>query len=332
MHTMYKKFASNLRCPTCKKTLKLKVLGEGKKEDILEGMLSCEKCETVFPIQKGIPRFVPLENYAASFGMQWNMFSDTQLDSVNETKISEDRFFEQTQWPRKMDGQKILEAGCGMGRFSEIALSTEAECYSLDYSTAVDAARKNMKKNPNHCLVQASIYEIPFPKAFFDKIFCFGVLQHTPNVEKTFKSLEPYLKPGGELVIDVYAAPVSWFHPRQILRPFTKRMNAKFLFKMVKIMAVPLLKISNVVAAIPKVGDVLRHAVPIANYKGRYKLTKKQIKEWAILDTFDWLSPEYEQPQRAATIERWFHESGFPDVHVERNVGIYIARATKPKA
>ena len=329
---MYKKFATNLRCPTCKNNLKLKVLGESKKENILEGILTCEKCKVLFPIQKGIPRFVPLDNYAASFGMQWNMFSDTQLDSVNNTKISEDRFFKQTEWPRNLKGQKILEAGCGMGRFSEIALSTGAECYSLDYSTAVDAAQKNMKNHAHHCLVQASIYDIPFPKEFFDKIFCFGVLQHTPDVEKTFKSLVPYLKPGGELVVDLYAAPISWLHPRQILRPFTKRMNPKFLFKMVEIMAPSLLKISNAVASIPKLGHVLRHAVPIANYKGRYQLTKEQIKEWAVLDTFDWLSPEYEQPQRAATLKRWFHESGFPQVHIERNVGIYVARATKPMA
>lgn len=71
-------------------------------------------------------------------------------------------------------------------------------------------------------------------------------------------------------------------------------------------------------AAIPKVGPVLRHAIPVANYHGRYPLTKEQIREWAVLDTFDWFSPEYEKPQRKRTIERWFSEIGLKDIHVER--------------
>ncbi|MDP2624842.1 MAG: methyltransferase domain-containing protein [Candidatus Peregrinibacteria bacterium] len=325
---MNERFFENLRCPDCEEPLAVKKLSEGKKKDVIEGNLTCMKCKEIFPIKNGVPRFVPLENYASSFGMQWNMFSETQLDSVNGSKISADRFFGQTQWPTKMKGQKILEAGCGMGRFSEIALNTGADVYSLDYSTAVDAARNNMKGNPNHALMQASIYEMPFPKAYFDKIFCFGVLQHTPDVEKTFKSLVPYLKPGGSLVIDVYAAPVSWLHPRQIFRPLTKRMNRKVLYKMVEKAVPPLLKVSDAVAAIPGIGPVARFAVPVANYKGRYTLTKKQIKEWAILDTFDWFSPRYEMPQRAATIKRWFEECGLKDIHIERNVGIYVARGT----
>lgn len=128
-------------------------------------------CRKSFFIEKGVPRFVPLNNYATSFGMQWNLFSETQLDSKNGTHISRDRFWEETQWPHDLRGQKILEVGCGMGRFSEIILKSGAEVYSLDYSTAVDAAQKNLKGNQKHCLVQASLYEMPFPKNHFDKFF-----------------------------------------------------------------------------------------------------------------------------------------------------------------
>ncbi|MFA6436283.1 MAG: methyltransferase domain-containing protein [Candidatus Gracilibacteria bacterium] len=324
---MVERFLDALRCPCCKGKLKLTCVNARRNESILEGELKCSSCSKTYPVENGIPRFVPKENYAHSFGWQWNLFPETQLDSKNGTKISEDRFFGQTQWSRQLKGEKILEAGCGMGRFTEIALSTGADCYSLDYSNAVDAAQKNMNFNPNHCLVQASIYEVPFPEKYFDKIFCFGVLQHTPSPKKSFKSLIPYLKPGGCLVIDAYAAPISWFHPRQFLRPFTKRMNSEKLYKIIQKMAPPLLKISNVVASIPKIGNILRYGVPIANYKGRYPLTEKQVLEWAILDTFDWLSPHYEQPQMKKNIERWFKESGFKEVSTERNVGIYVARA-----
>ena len=44
-----------------------------------------------YPIVSGIPRFVEVENYASSFGIQWNEFRKTQLDSFTGLSISEKR-------------------------------------------------------------------------------------------------------------------------------------------------------------------------------------------------------------------------------------------------
>ena len=35
------------------------------------------------PIVRSIPRFVPSESYTAAFGLQWNLHSQTQLDTLN---------------------------------------------------------------------------------------------------------------------------------------------------------------------------------------------------------------------------------------------------------
>ena len=112
-----------------------------------------------------------------------------------------------------MDGQVILEAGCGMGRFTQIALETGAEVFSFDLSTAVEANLRNNGDGGRVHIVQASIYEIPFRKEAFDKVFCMGVLQHCPDVRKAFMSLVPYLRPGGEIVIDVYQRHTGLFPP-----------------------------------------------------------------------------------------------------------------------
>jgi 2-polyprenyl-3-methyl-5-hydroxy-6-metoxy-1,4-benzoquinol methylase len=45
---------------------------------------------------------------------------------------------------------------------------------------------------------------MPFRLGSFDKLFCFGVLQYTPDVRVAFFALPPMLKPGGEMVVDVY--------------------------------------------------------------------------------------------------------------------------------
>lgn len=328
---MNQHFLAHLRCPVSGEPLKIKNIQKEEKGGIIEATLSAETSGLEYPITGGIPRFVPDQNYSASFGIQWNRFPKVQLDSHNGTLISRERFFRETQWETNLKGQKILDVGCGMGRFTEIALSTGAECYAFDASHAVEAAYNNLSPCKNLCLVQASLYEMPFPKAYFDKIFCFGVLQHTPSAKKSFMSIVPFLKPGGSIAIDVYAAPYNWFHPRQIFRPLTKHMNSKKLYRLVKAAVPPLLKVSDAVTRIPKVGSVLRYGVPVANYRNLWggALNDEQIREWAILDTYDWLSPRYERAQLACTVKRWFKQANFENIKIERHVGTFIARAKK---
>ena len=122
-----------------------------------------------FPIIRGIPRFCPRENYAENFGYQWTKFSTTQLDSRTEwAGRSMRRLFEETRWPRQMPGQRILEAGSGMGRFTEHLASTGADIYTFDYSSAVDANRKNNGHFPNVHFAQVDIYSPPYEQGSFD--------------------------------------------------------------------------------------------------------------------------------------------------------------------
>src|SRR5882672_720376 len=86
-----------LACPQCHGRLDLAVRLE-REGEIEEGSLSCAKCQKVFPILRGIPRFVSSENYAASFGRQWNKFARLQMDSQNGTTFSRDRFYSITEW------------------------------------------------------------------------------------------------------------------------------------------------------------------------------------------------------------------------------------------
>ena len=53
---------------------------------------------TRYPVRNGIPRFVTESNYADNFGMQWNHFRQTQLDSQTGHSISADRFWKATGW------------------------------------------------------------------------------------------------------------------------------------------------------------------------------------------------------------------------------------------
>lgn len=321
-----------LCCPECRSDLTLAPAAqEESAEEIETGTLTCSSCGKTYPIKSSIPRFVPPENYASNFGFQWNHFRQTQLDSYSGTTISRDRFLKQTGWTREMlEGASVLDVGCGAGRFTEIALSLGAQVYALDYSNAVDACRANFPSHPNLHLLQADIYRLPLRPEQFDFVYCLGVLQHTPNPHKALAALPPFLKPGGRIVVDFYLT--SWkgrLHPKEFLRPLTRRMPGPTLFKLIERGAPPALRLSRAVGRIPLAGKYLRYFVPVANYEGVFPLDDRQLREWAILDTFDWLAPAYDNPQTPKTLAVWLKEAGLEDVEVQK-VNHLVGRGRRP--
>ncbi len=266
----------------------------------------------VFPLKKGAYRIVKDDNYTQNFGYQWNRFTDTQIDKKTNLNISKKRFFVETGWnPEDLTGKNILEVGSGAGRFTQIVLDhTKANLYSVDYSNAVEANYKNNGPNERLHLFQASIYEMPFEKAQFDKVFCFGVLQHTPDVKLSIQCLVDMVKPGGELVVDFYPRKGWWtkIHAKYLLRPFTKKISNERLFKTINKNIDWLIKTSTFFS---KIGlNKLNRFLPIADIKGTLpqNLTYRQLRELCVLDTFDMFSPEYDEPQKIETIKDYFTE------------------------
>lgn len=49
---------------------------------------------------------------------------------------------------------------------------------------------------------------------------------------------------------------------------------------------------------------------------------------WAILDTFDWLSPTYDNPQTVTTVTNWFIEAGLTNIQVASH-GVIVGKGTK---
>jgi SAM-dependent methyltransferase len=327
---MRRELMNLLVCPVCRGGLALD-RERGSEDDIESGKLSCGSCAASYPILHFVPRFVPQENYSSSFGFQWNRFRCTQLDSTTGHPISRDRFFEQSGWsPSEMTNGWTLDIGCGAGRFAEVALGTGTRLVAVDYSGAVDACRENLGPRPRLDVVQADVYHLPFRPHRFDFVYCFGVLQHTPNVQAAFAALVEQLAPGGRIAVDLYprlAANVLW--PKYWLRPFTKRMQSARLLSLVSRMVNLLWPVSLALGRVPRIGRRLRHALPIANYEGLLPLNPSQLKEWAVLDTFDMLAPAHDHPQTAATLETWFREARLADIEVFRR-GLVVGRGRQP--
>jgi len=221
----------------------------------------------------------------------------------------------------------ILEPGSGAGRFTEIACMTGAMVFSFEYSQAIEANLENNGILENLHLFQGDIYKIPLKTGIFDKIFCFGVLQHTPNVKKAFFSMVPYLKQGGELVIDVYKKSfLSLLHWKYLLRPLTKRMNKKVLYKIVEKVVPVMMPWSDTARKIA--GKAGARLFPIISY-GSFDMPENLKRDWSILDTFDMYSPAYDNPQTLSSIKRWFEQSGFHSVKVFYGPNGIVGKGTK---
>jgi SAM-dependent methyltransferase len=132
----------------------------------------------------------------------------------------------------------------------------------------------------------------------FDGCYCIGVIQHTPDPHKALRALPKLLKEGGRIAVTIYERkPWTRFYSKYLIRPVTKRLNKRVLLATIRGLMPILFPVTDVAFRIPVLGRLLMFTVPVANYVGETELSREQRYAWAVLDTFDMLSPEYDQPQ-----------------------------------
>jgi SAM-dependent methyltransferase len=321
-----------LRCPQTRDRLRLEQ-PEYREGRIQAGYLVSEnEQQHRYPIRQFIPRFCAQSNYADNFGLQWNKFRTTQLDSHSGQPISANRFWESTAWrPEDLAGQWVLDIGCGAGRFAEVALQAGANVVALDYSSAVDACYASLAHYPNLHAVQGDVYALPFLQGAFPYVYSLGVLQHTPDVARAFGALPRMLCAGGRLCVDFYGMGFgTLLHAKYALRPVTKHMSQQKLLHVLESTVPTMLSLSRGLGAIPMLGRYLKRLVPVANYAGTYALSGEQLREWALLDTFDMLAPEFDKPQTPTRVRRWFAAAGLADIQVFKS-GHLVARGTRTR-
>ena len=322
-----------LACPDTGHPLEIGSIQIEEDGEIQEGILSdCDHNRT-WPIHNFIPRFITGCDYTRSFGYQWARYRRTQLDRFNGTMLTRDRFQRETGWTvPELQKKRVLDAGCGAGRYSQVMLDAGARVCAVDSATAVDACWRNLGPHPNLLVVQADLHSLPFARSYFDKVFCYGVLHHTPDAERVFKSLLPALKSGGEIFVSVYAKyrGVVWSKSKYWWRPVAKRLPPALLARLVEWYVPRWLPVDTALRRIPWFGRFLSAIVPCWNYTGVFPLTSGQIRDWAILDTFDALSAWYDRPQKIAVVRSWFEDAGLEGIRVEPGgIGI-IGSGRKP--
>lgn len=291
-----------LACPACAGELTIE--GDTGAALIEVGTLRCQNCQAAYPISQGLPRFVHSDGYAKSFSIEWTRFRTTQLDSAREWTLSEDRLQQSLDFPlTELRGKRVLDAGCGMGRFTEIVAKYGGTVVGVDLSYAVDVAAHNLSRWEDVHVVQADLRHLPFPPESFDLIFSLGVLHHAPDPQGTFQRLLSLLKPGGKISITVYSAYNTVYVASTTLwRRLTTQLPRRLVYYLSHL-AIPLYYLYK----IPVLGLIGKAVWPISLHPD---------PEWRLLDTFDCYTPKYQFSYTHYEVYRWFQEAGLREIAV----------------
>jgi SAM-dependent methyltransferase len=196
----------------------------------------------------------------------------------------------------------------------------------------VDANYASNGSRDNVLIVQADVFAMPFPPQSFDRVFCFGMLQHTPSPARAFAALPWALKSGGWLCADIYK--VSFWRTivqtKYWVRPFTRRMNPDVLYARVRRWVDFMWPLANMIRRLPK-GYAINWRLLVADYSF-LGLQGQMLKEWSYLDTFDMLSPRYDRPATKETFRQWAVQASLTDVDAYYSPhGVVLrARAAQP--
>jgi len=313
-----------LRCPLCGNRLEAEAFRrEG--DELIDGVLRCA-CDGAWPIVDGIPRLIedPLrehpefaEHYSvklpdrlrptgafsrtrASFGRQWTVYDVLRPEEDAATFVAKTGFTSEA-----LRGKRVLDAGCGSGRYSVVASRWAAEVVGFDLGRGVERARQVTRGADSVHVLQTNIFNLPLPRGAFDFIYSIGVLHHTPNTRRAFARLLPLLKPGGRIAIWLYKRRDALYEAvNTTLRGVTVRMDHDTLARWAR-------------AAAP-VGAFKRWA-----FKRRWTAWLSKVlptvsthpdKAIRVCDTFDWYSPQYQWHHTDAEVERWFREAGLENI------------------
>ena len=158
----------------------------------------------VFRSSAEFPRFVGQE-HLASFGRQWNAYEVAHDDEDRAT------FEAKTGIARaSLAGLRVLDAGCGGGRYSKVAGEAGAVVRGVDHTTAVDKAAALCAHLPNAAFAQADLKRLPFEPQSFDVVFSIGVMHHDVDTRAVFDAVARLVRPGGRYAVWLYRKNQWW--------------------------------------------------------------------------------------------------------------------------
>ena len=315
------------------------------KSEIREGVLRCS-CGQHYQIMECIPVLLPTPEFTTngdsprvskesetmpfilrtqkSFGYEWLRYESSSEREEEAVFLSDSQLAQPA-----FQGKLVLDAGCGMGRFTRLAGMWGSEVIGIDFSESVRKAYHLTRGCGLVHIMQGDLLKLPLREKQFDIIYSLGVLHHTPCPKHAFINLTHCLKKGGIISLWVYgkagnfkdfttnplrddrvkylqtplAKKTYWFIVLvrevcyQLIRMITTRMPIPFLYAFCYVLAA--------VGTIP----YLKYLTASTHHRFTTR----------VQENFDWFSPAYQSHHTKEEVRGWFEEVGFTDLSLLRH-------------
>jgi SAM-dependent methyltransferase len=293
-----------LTCPDCGP-------GASLSAGACEGTFACPRCGRIFGSSGGVldlvPKSVPslTEETVRQFGDSWS--SHEYLAPYQERQFLD--------WTAPVGreafrGKTVLEAGCGKGRHTfHIGGYGVERLFSLDLSDAILIAAQYTQAFPAVSCIRADLLRIPLADESVDVAVCLGVLHHLQDPKAGLKELWRVLKPGGTLVLWVYAREGNgWIVA--LVDPLRKGLTSRIPAKLLRPLLLPLsfslfLVLKLLYGPLTRRGERPAGWLPYSAYLGYISKFPFREVEHIVLDH---LCPPIAYYLSRPTLEEWFAE------------------------
>jgi ubiquinone/menaquinone biosynthesis C-methylase UbiE/uncharacterized protein YbaR (Trm112 family) len=352
---MNKQLVDLLICPTCKVKPELTAFQEQTRstsqpqEDgavgrVLAGTLRCGKCDVIYPVIDGVPRFLDdgikrfpdfvtkyrpelqpsvqhaevvqagperdgendYENIRKSFSQEWSIF-DYDADKTWGWTLDERKkvFLEDIQMkPEELRGKTMLDAGCGNGTMTAALSGFGLEIVGLDLNDGLGRAYANRGKYAPEAVRQVQYVQGNLVKPPL-KESVFDLIYSSGVIHHTPSSKKTF----ESLVrlVEKGGRLYVWVYGK---RPWPVRLffwwgrGLKHWMTLKSVM-----RICRLLSPLYKMGAELLHAIGLMSFRRR---NTQEI----TLDLFDAFAPRYNHWHTEAEVRSWFEDQGFRNVHV----------------
>lgn len=265
-----------------------------------------------------------------SFGEEWTKFSSF---TKNEIESIGQEYFDIVPLTILNKKGKVLDVGCGTGRWTKYICKKVGFVEAIDPSKAVISASKLLKGEENVRITMAEVSNLPFEKASFDLVFSLGVLHHIPDTKKAIIDCVEMVKPGGYFLVYLYYSLdnrgslykfLYWISDliRNIISKLPKTVKKITCDLIAFTIYVPLIFFAKIIKNLLPNGEVLYKKLPLAYYVGK---SLKVVKN----DALDRFGTPLEQRFSKAEIKAMLKEAGLNDITFSSNAPFWHAIGKK---
>jgi SAM-dependent methyltransferase len=239
---------------------------------------------------------------------QWSQVADIEEENVAWLR----------EWlapypPESFHGETVLEAGCGSGLHTRYLAPHCKRLVAVDLNAA-ETARRNTAHANNVEIREDDIATMNFSEPF-DTVFSFGVVHHTDDPDRTVANLKRLLRPGGRLLIRVYAREGNLLM-RRIVEPLRRRVLADWSRARLLLAAR-----CGTVGMWLAMHTVYRLPLSFLPYY-RYLRDSRALSFTSnVLNVFDKLNAPQTQFVPREQVDRWFDHKQFEDVQIDLHHG-----------